>query len=556
MFYKNELDFMPGTYKCYGDVKHLRFKVRLEILKSSMIPLSNVEESGTGLDPQYNEREEAEFTWNEKVFSPSEFKMLSVDYQRSSEVEKEYHEKVRQHIAEGTSVLTNRLFSYTSKDMIPSHLHRNILYSQDRSQAPFQVDSESLSSSLRQTLNITSSAVTDHVSLPVRNIVDCNPSDELRIQNRSLSSGHETMYIVADLSEKLRENSDPVECAEHLLVTIKWNKKTRTLTVIPDFASFSTLGYKIEVDALNDTRYVYRYWIINISQHEEGTSLERIEKISNEFAANHRNVTFSMDFEIPSKNMRNIFVFAEIKKAVDFSNDNLFIRYLISLPEGWLTENPEKLNGITPLNRYRKTNNVSSFSYIFELKLSCVVKNVEDENFVSKIHGPQLFFEVCSLDGWKRFRVEGYAWTTLPTSSGRYQLILDSWRPAPVSRRDELKRHFIGTDPQILDISFPGFPSDCQNNLISRCGLETISSGTIYLELNIIYQHSTTISQTKKSSLPADRKTAMLMNSVNHILEAFKKARQRMLLAREPILLHTGSINTVYNIFSWKILLE
>lgn len=81
---------------------------------------------------------------------------------------------------------------------------------------------------------------------------------------------------------------------------------------------------------------------------------------------------------------------------------------------------------------------------------------------MSKIHGPQLFFEVCSLDGWKRFRVEGYAWTTLPTSSGRYQLILDSWRPAPVSRRDELKRHFIGTDPQILDISFPGFPSDCQ----------------------------------------------------------------------------------------------
>lgn len=87
-----------------------------------MIPLSNVEESGTGLDPQYNEREEAEFTWNEKVFSPSEFKMLSVDYQRSSELEREYHEKVRQHIAEGTSVLTNRLFSYTSKDMIPSHV--------------------------------------------------------------------------------------------------------------------------------------------------------------------------------------------------------------------------------------------------------------------------------------------------------------------------------------------------------------------------------------------------------------------------------------------------
>lgn len=87
-----------------------------------MIPLSNVEESGTGLDPQYNEREEAEFAWNEKVFSPSEFKLFSGNRQRRSEVEKEYCEKVRQQIAEGTSVLTNCLFTYTSKDIIPSHV--------------------------------------------------------------------------------------------------------------------------------------------------------------------------------------------------------------------------------------------------------------------------------------------------------------------------------------------------------------------------------------------------------------------------------------------------
>lgn len=53
-----------------------------------------------------------------------------------------------------------------------------------------------------------------------------------------------------------------------------------------------------------------------------------------QFVANQRNVTFSMDFEIPMKNTRNIFVFAEIKKALDFSNDNLFIQYSINLPEG------------------------------------------------------------------------------------------------------------------------------------------------------------------------------------------------------------------------------
>lgn len=83
-------------------------------------------------------------------------------------------------------------------------LHRNVLHSQDQSQAPLQIESESLSTILQQNLNISTSSMVDHVSLPVRNIVDNNPSDELRIQNRSLSSSHETMYIVADLSEKLR----------------------------------------------------------------------------------------------------------------------------------------------------------------------------------------------------------------------------------------------------------------------------------------------------------------------------------------------------------------
>lgn len=52
--------------------------------------------------------------------------------------------------------------------------------------------------------------------------------------------------------------------------------------MIPDFVSFNTPGYKIEVDALSDTRYVYRYWITNISENEDETNLKRIEKITDE----------------------------------------------------------------------------------------------------------------------------------------------------------------------------------------------------------------------------------------------------------------------------------
>lgn len=42
-------------------------------------------------------------------------------------------------------------------------------------------------------------------------------------------------------------------------------------------------------------------------------------------------------------------------------------------------------------------------------------------------------------------------------------------------------------------------------------------------------------------------KTVLLMNSVNHILEAFKKARERMLIAREPVSFRAGMA------FTWNL---
>lgn len=84
-----------------------------------MIPLSNVEEQETGLDPQYNEREEFEFSWDEKIFSPAQFKLYSDAQNCRTTIEKEYHNDVTKLIASGTNSPSNRLFTYTSKDKVP-----------------------------------------------------------------------------------------------------------------------------------------------------------------------------------------------------------------------------------------------------------------------------------------------------------------------------------------------------------------------------------------------------------------------------------------------------
>lgn len=102
-------------------------RVRLEIVKSSMIPLSNVEEQETGLDPQYNEREEFEFSWNEKIFSPSEFRLYSDAQNCHNTLEKQFHNDITKLIANGTSSPSNRLFTYTSKEKVPKRVSNVIL---------------------------------------------------------------------------------------------------------------------------------------------------------------------------------------------------------------------------------------------------------------------------------------------------------------------------------------------------------------------------------------------------------------------------------------------
>lgn len=89
-----------------------------------MIPLSNIEEQEPGgIDPQYNEREEFEFSWNEKIFSPREFKHYTDIENCHTSLEQTYHEEIAKLMSSGTTSPRNRLFTYTTKDTIPQSVN-------------------------------------------------------------------------------------------------------------------------------------------------------------------------------------------------------------------------------------------------------------------------------------------------------------------------------------------------------------------------------------------------------------------------------------------------
>ena len=117
----------------------------------------------------------------------------------------------------------------------------------------------------------------------------------------------------------------------------------------------------------------------------------------------------------------------------DTSASNLFVKYLVNLPEGWsITRlakdtSPEKGDsmdgGWTHLSGMTQTcsmgwREVAHFSHPLCLDLTFDIDLLDHTGFLPK--WPQLFFEVVSVDGWDRARAEGYGHTPLPFEPGHY----------------------------------------------------------------------------------------------------------------------------------------
>lgn len=92
-------------------------------------------------------------------------------------------------------------------------------------------------------------------------------------------------------------------------------------------------------------------------------------------------------------------------------------------------------------------------------------------------------FEVLSLDWWGRHRTEGYGYITLPSTAGLHHVTTHTWRPTGNSPVDELRRFFIGGNPELDDITFVGIPHQhevCVISLNDYCCYNLMSGRLIF----------------------------------------------------------------------------
>ena len=95
---------------------------------------------------------------------------------------------------------------------------------------------------------------------------------------------------------------------------------------------------------------------------------------------------------------------------------------------------------------------------------------------------PKLTVEVFSVNSLKQFYPVGVGFTYVPTKPGFHKVTISTWKISPVSLLDSIKEKFFTG-------GFTVVKKDLISSGIERYKLSTISSGTVEINLNLVFKH-------------------------------------------------------------------
>ncbi|KAK3919061.1 Meckel syndrome type 1 protein [Frankliniella fusca] len=546
-----ERDALTGIHKTNDPIQNLKIRVHLRHVKAAHIPLpqfinedqerdndgtssasatASVTVSGTSQARGNSSEDEVKtFSWQEKVFSRFEIELYKSLANCHTALQEQYHKQVitinRQHSGQ------ERLFSYVHNDDIS-----NIEEEENIPIIGVEPQQNHLVTAMRE-LQIKQKYTPQRIfrrdKLKRRQPLTQEGSGKTEFHLQGLLQATcQRMYIMADLS-----SSNDIGANEYVLCAIRWNAVSGTLLVSPDIcgAPNSSKPYRIEVDG--DARNVYEYWLELVSsgtsEEEELKEAEVRSKIYSH-QSSLRKARVGDDFITAPIGTLEVHVFGQIETLRNFDEKNLFVHYFLDLPKGWSCDSPPSLSGISASCKALNGCVHLGHPLVFSLKLN--LSEMEDScDIVPK--WPQLMFEVLSLDWWGRYSTEGYGYLLIPSTVGLHHTTTHTWRPIG-SLSSELRRFFIGGNPELDDITFVGVPQQHEGNLLGKYGVLTTPSGNVDMVLNVVIQspssqaHSAVPGQT---ALLERLSASTLVNSVNQVLAAFRRAHERMLAAKEGL---------------------
>ncbi|CAG5126400.1 unnamed protein product [Candidula unifasciata] len=536
-----EADYGTAYYRSNDPIKNLKIKVSLKKVSASF-PDDNptalftteggveLKTLGKGKKDKSNDIQECVIGWQQKIFCQREVEFYSKPENCQNVLDQKYKQDV--------SVLLNKkrrknlIFTYVDHDRF-SHQQEGVY-----SMTNYYVKPSPLAVKMAQVhcrrLGGRQLKEKEQGSIPKTLIVDEAPSEEAKLRNHLEAPPIQVMYIMADLSPADRPAT---EADEYILCALKVDANG-VLSVRPDFTS-GRKPYSIE--SLT-TRETYDYTIENVSKDMSHQEQEKELRMYREMYARHNDFVQScvgQEFELCPVDTLRVVVFGEIVSAQDFEKDNLYIHMFTDLPKNWSADRSQQLSWVTQSCATKTVDQteVAYFSYPFHFELSYKKNQLAPDNEDELPQFPRLMIEVGAIDSWSRHFNEGYSYFQLPAKPGAYTEKAHCWRPVGNSVVDNLRRFFIGGTPEIEDPTYAAVPSTFDGTYLSKFGFRTQSTGTVTAHFNIMWQSRSFMeSKANKRSLGSLLQslgiTAMQAN-ITSVLEAFKRARMKMVQARE-----------------------
>lgn len=506
-----------GVYRSRDPIRNFKIRVQLDVKIVPTVTAASAASANIAQDIELRPLSEENtavsetyvFEWQEKVFSKQERQIFESEANCSTTLHKKYNKEIlaSRHKVEPTK----HLFTY--------------------------IDADKFTGIAKKDETVTSNRWWNRNLNPLRQRKQ-NAASERR-ETTATTTPTEKMFIMASVEgmrTQPKRNVDTTGNAtgEVILCTITVNSNG-LITVSPDFCQDNDPPYVHTVQSDNGKTVAFEYKIFHASKQKQHPDHKQdaivFPSLTNALPASND----QSDFDTPLPNTTRMFAFLEIVSAADFASDCLFMQYFLDLPLGWTLEQGPPTYGTTQTCYAKSEGNASTAYFCFPLNyvLSCETSSICATS-------PQLLLHVLSRDSWGCCRTEGYASTSIPSNSGCWTRQRSTWRPIDNNPASELRRFFIGGSLELEDVAYVSTPSTFQGKYLSKLGMRTTSCGEITVRMNITCQSQENMSGNRGTSGLLGVNVALgnkpLEASVAEVVEAFHRARRRMIAARESVM--------------------
>ncbi|XP_041972357.1 Meckel syndrome type 1 protein [Aricia agestis] len=431
---------------------------------------TNINESGTS---------DYVFEWHEKVFSRWEFNHYSEPNNCILENEKEYNRKIQNE-----DYKVSQMFTYLDSERMPK----------------VEIKKSEETSLIERVRERISNDVTSSTRHLFKSELDLNSNDEQ----------WQSMHIVWDNSE-YNEDSQILFKDECLLLSLNYNPSNNTLLMSPRENDIDYNPYDVYTGA-GVLGFQYGVQVIE-EQNDEEELVALVNKLNSKLDKKQKSV---LQFVAPPLGRNITSVHFEIVTGENFDHDNVYVEYTIKVPNE--IDCSGDLHGRTHVSKMLEDG--SSRCYFGH------VMNFELE-YNNGFDPPPLtiYFEVISVDWWRRHRTEGYAYIKVALVPGNNEETrLECRRPEEDKREAERRRFFVGECHLIKDLRVLDHPQDYDAKF------RFVTSGDITVRWNVITQAHNPGSQPSGPS-----SASRLLQGAEDALQQYSRAKATLASATEDL---------------------